>query len=626
MYLVKGLCLPEAYHKAIYLLEHLGKEYPCPDYNTTMKELPMTIYVEQADAEPFISKLFPGGHHELQQYIMEICDGILDFMVGAAPNVWEYTYHQRFAHQLPWVINELKRNPYSRRAIMNIRDFDVDSGNDHPACFCAGTKVKTPDGDKKIEELKNGDLVYAYDFKNDKIIPKEIYNYFISMDNCVEVVSDFGSIKVSSDQLLYTKDGWKEAKKLKAGDRVLWGNIPSHNNHSLWHLIGCLYGDGWITSPNTMKSGSKRKCIGFSINPNADETLVYELFNSFTNNKIFATEKVVNSNVVKGNHVSKKYEFTDAELYDLLSEYIPHGKKITGKNVQLDIEKMSDDNIVDFLTGLFSSEGCIYFNDNRRPSIQLGMNWKECIDLVSDMLDRLRISHNIYKNKNTYNIRIDNLHDIGSFIYNKIDFRYDSRKQRKYYKLMAVYNKTISKKELSQNKKIEWQLIDTYCDDNRNSNTMFVPIIEIKQIGKKNIYDFTVDDENHAIITNGFVAHNCLQSIHFSIREDKLHMTVMMRSNDAVQATYMNSVGFISLQKKVAGELGVSVGSYTHIAYSFHAYESCFNRLKQYADAIATKDLEDLTYQYDSLYKDIMAQEVPSIMAMVNEQKKKYGV
>lgn len=155
---------------------------------------------------------------------------------------------------------------------------------------------------------------------------------------------------------------------------------------------------------------------------------------------------------------------------------------------------------------------------------------------------------------------------------------------------------------------------------------MFVPIIEIKQIGKKNIYDFTVDDENHAIITNGFVAHNCLQSIHFSIREDKLHMTVMMRSNDAVQATYMNSVGFISLQKKVAGELGVSVGSYTHIAYSFHAYESCFNRLKQYADAIATKDLEDLTYQYDSLYKDIMAQEVPSIMAMVNEQKKKYGV
>lgn len=251
MYLVKGSCLPEAYHKAIYLLEHLGKEYPCPDYNTTMKELPMTIYVEQADAEPFISKLFPGGHHELQQYTMEICDGILDFMVGAAPNVWEYTYHQRFEKQLPWVIEELKRNPYSRRAVMNIRDFDIDTSNDHPAC---------------------------------------------------------------------------------------------------------------------------------------------------------------------------------------------------------------------------------------------------------------------------------------------------------------------------------------------------------------------------------------LQSIHFSIREDKLHMTVMMRSNDAVQATYMNSVGFISLQKKVAGELGVSVGSYTHIAYSFHAYESCFNRLKQYADAIATKDLEDLTYQYDPLYKDIMAQEVPSIMAMVNEQKKKYGV
>ncbi len=76
MFHTEGKTLPEAYHKALALLEKEGTVYPCPDYNTTMKELAMTFCVEDAVAEPFISRLFPGGHHELQQYTMEICDGI----------------------------------------------------------------------------------------------------------------------------------------------------------------------------------------------------------------------------------------------------------------------------------------------------------------------------------------------------------------------------------------------------------------------------------------------------------------------------------------------------------------------------------------------------------------------
>lgn len=249
MHQVSGSTLPQAYHAALLELHQLGKVFPCPDYNTTMKELPMTFYVENAVAEPFISKLFPGGHHELQQYVMELRDGILDFMVGTAPNVWEYTYHLRFKDQLPFVIRELKRNHFSRRAIMNIRDFDIDSRNDHPAC---------------------------------------------------------------------------------------------------------------------------------------------------------------------------------------------------------------------------------------------------------------------------------------------------------------------------------------------------------------------------------------LQSIHFAIRDDRLNMTVMMRSNDAVQATFMNAVGFIALQRDVAEKLYVPIGSYTHIAYSFHAYENCFTRLEQYAKFIEEKDISELTYDYENFYKAMMEEEIPSIMAMVKDQKEKY--
>ncbi|HAA25479.1 MAG TPA: hypothetical protein DCE11_05085 [Ruminiclostridium sp.] len=133
-HLVEGKTLPEAYHKALVKLYEEGSMVPCPDYDTNMLETSLTFYVEDAVAEPFISKLFPGGHRELQQYTMEIVDGILDFKIGDG-NCWEYTYHQRFAYQLPWIYSELKKNPYTRRAVMNIRDFEVDTSNEHPACL-----------------------------------------------------------------------------------------------------------------------------------------------------------------------------------------------------------------------------------------------------------------------------------------------------------------------------------------------------------------------------------------------------------------------------------------------------------------------------------------------------------
>ncbi len=131
---VRGRSLPEAYHKALRELFEKGDVLSCNDWETRQKEVSMTFYVEEAMAEPMVSMFWIGGPRELQQYKMEILDGILDFEIGHE-NKWEYTYHARFAHQLPFIIAELKRNPDTRRAIINIRDFEVDSANTHPACL-----------------------------------------------------------------------------------------------------------------------------------------------------------------------------------------------------------------------------------------------------------------------------------------------------------------------------------------------------------------------------------------------------------------------------------------------------------------------------------------------------------
>ena len=128
-----GYTLPEAYHEVLRTLSECGNLVECPDYNTTQKEISMTMVVEQPLAEPMISKLFVGGYRELEQYRQEILDGILDFEVEKGK--WAYTYHSRIAPQIKFIVEELTRNPYSRRAVIDVRDWKVDSKSSDPACL-----------------------------------------------------------------------------------------------------------------------------------------------------------------------------------------------------------------------------------------------------------------------------------------------------------------------------------------------------------------------------------------------------------------------------------------------------------------------------------------------------------
>ena len=110
-----------------------GEEVPCPDYDTKQLECSMTMIILEPLTEPMISKCFIGGYRELEQYRQEILDGILDFEVEKGK--WAYTYHKRMEEQIPFIIEELKRNPYSRRAVIDIRDWKTDSESTDPACL-----------------------------------------------------------------------------------------------------------------------------------------------------------------------------------------------------------------------------------------------------------------------------------------------------------------------------------------------------------------------------------------------------------------------------------------------------------------------------------------------------------
>jgi len=98
----------------------------------------------------------------------------------------------------------------------------------------------------------------------------------------------------------------------------------------------------------------------------------------------------------------------------------------------------------------------------------------------------------------------------------------------------------------------------------------------------------------------------CLQSIQFFIRDNKLHMKVLFRSNDACKATFMNAFALIMLQKRIADTLGIELGTYTHRANSYHCYERDFNMLNGYVERIKNSTIEDITYSYWEDWKELM--------------------
>ena len=98
------------------------------------RDCTMILTILNPVGEPVIHKDFPGGPEELEEYVMEVCEGIKDHLIrnpeDASDTRWDYTYHQRlFAYgmngtndsgapfdQIEAMCRALAETPYTRRA------------------------------------------------------------------------------------------------------------------------------------------------------------------------------------------------------------------------------------------------------------------------------------------------------------------------------------------------------------------------------------------------------------------------------------------------------------------------------------------------------------------------------
>jgi thymidylate synthase len=151
---VEGNGLAEAWEKSLIEVYEKGCEIKTEydrEGDPPSKDSTMTIVVKDPLAEPMIHKDIPGGLDDLQEYVLEVLDGIKDHLVrDSAADVedtrWEYTYHQRlFQYSIPGMndiydqiellAQKLAKTPHSRRAqAITWKVWDDNFCND-PACL-----------------------------------------------------------------------------------------------------------------------------------------------------------------------------------------------------------------------------------------------------------------------------------------------------------------------------------------------------------------------------------------------------------------------------------------------------------------------------------------------------------
>ncbi len=88
----------------------------------------------------------------------------------------------------------------------------------------------------------------------------------------------------------------------------------------------------------------------------------------------------------------------------------------------------------------------------------------------------------------------------------------------------------------------------------------------------------------------------CLQRLWFRIADDRLHMNIHIRSNDAFKAAFMNMYAFTELQRLMAEQIGVQPGEYIHIADSFHIYGSYFDEFEGFLKMAGTRSPKENTF------------------------------
>ncbi|WP_408072004.1 polymorphic toxin-type HINT domain-containing protein [Butyrivibrio sp. JL13D10] len=131
-------------------------------------------------------------------------------------------------YECPEILDEKEREEYDR-------EYKPKPGG---GCFVAGTKVKTPYGDKNIEELVVGDEVYSYNYYNDEDDINNVTKLFVHESyDIVKIDINEESILATNEHPFYVLgEGFKPASDLETDDELVLFDGKTEEPDSISHI------------------------------------------------------------------------------------------------------------------------------------------------------------------------------------------------------------------------------------------------------------------------------------------------------------------------------------------------------------------------------------------------------
>lgn len=380
-------------------------------------------------------------------------------------------------------------------------------------CVCAGTKVFDKYSNLINIEDANSSIM-GYNGINASV--EEItYLQPETYKECVEIVTTNGSLKCSIDHPLLTLNknifnkstgtcSFYRANELKQGDILLMhGNDKFGDIHVKdAYLLGALFGDG---------NYSDNSCVSLSITTKEE----YEYYNKNYNINISKLKNTANGGLYAQIYFRK--------LHPLLKIYNMDKQSFENKKLPNNIWQWDKSSIADFLAGYFDADGNIQIVKTKHRSIKLTCKYKNTLELISILLQKLGIYSYILEenkpervlcstvNNKEYKVKLNKVYvlyicngrDIINFREN-IHLKIVSKRERlDSYVLQngKGYYSTLKFKYRKENGKGKY-FIDKDLLDLKGTK-----IISINNIGVQRIYNLTANT-THTYLSNGFISSN----------------------------------------------------------------------------------------------------------------------
>ena len=256
--------------------------------------------------------------------------------------------------------------PVQRRILYAMYDMGLNHNKPHKKCarivgecFTKDTLISTPNGLRKVIDLKKGDYVYTSKGKQ-----KVTELYIMPKKRLITLILENGLTNKSTESQMYKildKDleyKWKKASELKKGDYIVVRAVSSDKksiikvgkyplNENIAYLLGFFLADGWVDRDKS--KGYNRVCF-----LNNSKEVIEKI------QKIIKKEFEEHEKISKSGNAFKIRLNSSIKSKEFLKAFKLEDKYAHNIDVPLQILKSGSKEIYSFISGFIDGDGSVH--------------------------------------------------------------------------------------------------------------------------------------------------------------------------------------------------------------------------------------------------------------------------